>query len=498
MSLWEAFQCEQEVQSVLTEQAQRGVLLDKIKTGFYIHSLTEKILEIDRLLIPQMPRSLEKGCLATKPFLKSGKLNQNVSNWLEKEGLEMEIRGPFCGVSWIDFDMGRTEAVKEHLGKLGWIPSEYSWDDITMHASKRPLTPPELQATVLRYMETLKKSVFGPLKMAMLEINRGMPKQEVINQIIRKKKVPKGPILTEDSLDGFEGGEIGLMLKQRLTLSHRRALLKGFLRDLRADGRISAEAITIGTPTYRMRHKTVVNVPKVSVLYGKQCRSVLRVAKGRKMVGCDASGLELRMLAHYINDPAYTSALLDGDIHTYNQRAAGLPTRDSAKTFIYAWLYGAGDAKIGAIIGGDASAGKKIKAKFLAANKALARLIEDVKEEGASGVLVGIDGRLLRLRRGSDGEPMVHKALNLLLQSAGSIVVKYWTVLCNQMIRGENLDAHQVIHMHDEFQYDVAEKDVKRVMEIMEQSIIQTGVNLGLNCPLAGEAKCGNNWAQTH
>lgn len=134
----------------------------------------------------------------------------------------------------------------------------------------------------------------------------------------------------------------------------------------------------------------------------------------------------------------------------------------------------------------------------MAANKALARLIESVRDEGASGVLVGIDGRLLKLRRDADGSPMVHKALNLLLQAAGSIVVKYWTNLCNQQIKAEGLDAAQVIHMHDEFQYDVAEKDAKRVMEIMESSITQVGINLNLNCPLAGEAKCGNNWAQTH
>lgn len=342
MSLWDAFECEQGVQEVMTEQAIRGVLLDKVKTSFYIHSLTEQINAIDRVLIPQMPFTLEEGCLATKPFLKTGQLKQNVVNWLEAEGLgstakdsalRMDIRGPFCGVSWRPFDMGRTEAVKEHLGKLGWVPVEYNWDDITMHSSKRPLTKEELQATVLRYMATLTKSVFGPMKMAMLGIERGMPKQQVIDTIIRKRKVPKGPKLDEESLDGFEGGEIGLMLKQRLTLAHRRSLLKGFLRDVRSDGRISAEAITIGTPTYRMRHKTVVNVPKPAVVYGRQCRSVLRVEKGRRMVGCDASGLELRMLAHYMNDPTYTSALLDGDIHSHNQHAAGLPTRDNAKTF---------------------------------------------------------------------------------------------------------------------------------------------------------------------
>lgn len=498
MSLWDALQCEQGVQEVMTEQAQRGVLLDKIKTSFYIHSLTEQINAIDRVLIPQMPFTLEEGCVATKPFLKTGGYKQNVANWLEAEGIELPIGGPFCGVSWRPFDMGRTEAVKEHLGVLGWRPIEYNWDDITMHSSKRPLTPPELQATVLRYMTALTKSVFGPMKMAMLGIQRGMPKQEVINTIIRKRKVPKGPKLDEESLEGFEGGEIGLMLKKRLTLAHRRALLRGFLRDVRSDGRISAEAITIGTPTYRMRHKTVVNVPKPAVLYGRQCRSVLCVEKGRRMVGCDASGLELRMLAHYMNDPLYTEALLEGDIHTHNQIAAGLPTRDSAKTFIYAWLYGAGDAKIGAIIGSDASAGKKIKAKFLAANKALARLIEDVKDEGSSGVIMGLDGRPLKLRRDADGSPMVHKALNLLLQAAGSIVVKYWTVLCNARIKAEGLDATQVIHMHDEFQYDVSDKDAKRVMEIMEETIVEVGINLNLNCPLAGEAKCGNNWAQTH
>ena len=96
--------------------------------------------------------------------------------------------------------------------------------------------------------------------------------------------------------------------------------------------------------------------------------SCSRAGDGYKLVGCDASGLELRMLAHYLafyDGGEYAKTVIEGDIHSLNQEAAGLETRDQAKTFIYAFLYGAGDAKIGEIVGGSAREGQMLKRKFL-------------------------------------------------------------------------------------------------------------------------------------
>lgn len=358
----QAFLAESAVSTFVSVQAQTGVMVDKVKAAFSIHVLNERILRLDSVSVPQMPKMLERGCTATAPYKKDGNLKSNVEKWLKVENLEeMKISGPFCGVSWRDFDMGKTERVKEYLVILGWVPDTWKFKDITMHSSiKRPLNKEEQEAALENYMAELKKTNLGKLRMKMLGLKPGaMTKRQVKEFLLKKRKVPAGAKLTEESLDKFEGGDIGMILKQRLTLAHRRSLLQGIISLIRDDGRIEAQAITIGTPTMRMRHKGVVNIPKAAkhVLFGAQCRIIFCsghcdlkdnprglilmdgehkkwIPKGRRVfVGYDGAGLELRMLAHFINDEEYTRQILDGDIHTYNQNLAGLPNRDAAKTF---------------------------------------------------------------------------------------------------------------------------------------------------------------------
>ena len=118
-----------------------------------------------------------------------------------------------------------------------------------------------------------------------------------------------------------------------------------------------------GAITGRMTHRNpnMAQVPSSSSPYGSQCRAVWTVPEGYKLVGIDASGLELRMLSHYMDDKDYTNEVINGDIHTANQKLAGLKRRDQAKTFIYALLYGAGDGKLGTVVGGDAKDGAELR-----------------------------------------------------------------------------------------------------------------------------------------
>ena len=115
-------------------------------------------------------------------------------------------------------------------------------------------------------------------------------------------------------------------------------------------------------------------------------------------MGADASGLELRMLAHYMDDESYTNEILSGDIHTANQTAAGLETRDQAKTFIYATTYGGGDALIGKLVGGNAKDGKRLKSQFEKSVPAFKRLKNELNNAAQRGHLIGLDGRLLFCR----------------------------------------------------------------------------------------------------
>lgn len=131
------------------------------------------------------------------------------------------------------------------------------------------------------------------------------------------------------NIPGMKGIDIG----KYFVLKHRKALIDGLFKHIREDGKIPSEANTLGAVTGRYTHRKIANLPAVRSLYGKEIRALFGVDKGRVQVGCDLAGIEARMLAHYMDDPDYTNEVLNGDIHTTNQIAAGLPTRDSAKTF---------------------------------------------------------------------------------------------------------------------------------------------------------------------
>lgn len=270
---------------------------------------------------------------------------------------------------------------------------------------------------------------------------------------------------------------------------------------LERNGRIHGSVNTIGAVTGRCTHSTpnVAQVPSIKAPYGAECRELFCAPYGMVQVGCDASGLELRCLAHFMaryDGGAYAKVLLEGDIHSANQAAAGLPTRDNAKTFIYAFLYGAGDEKIGSIVGKGAAAGKKLKASFLAKTPALARLKEAV---GAAvkknGHLKGIDGRILKVRS-------EHSALNTLLQSAGALLVKQATVnLYMELTRRGyewGRDWAMVAHVHDEYQLHVRKEIAEEVAQVAVWSFQQAGRDFDWRCPLDGEAKLGANWKETH
>ena len=212
---------------------------------------------------------------------------------------------------------------------------------------------------------------------------------------------------------------------------------------------------------------------------------------GKKLVGFDASGLELRMLAHYMNDKEFTNVLLTEDIHTRNQLAAGLETRPQAKTFIYAFLYGAGDAKIGTIVGGSAADGADLKRRFLSNTPALESLRERTIRAAQRGYLRGLDGRHLRIRS-------EHAALNTLLQAAGAIVMKKALVILDDYAQQWNLDYKFIGNIHDEVQSEVAEEQAEKFGWLAVECLKASGIQFNLRCPLDGEYQIGTTWAETH
>jgi hypothetical protein len=270
---------------------------------------------------------------------------------------------------------------------------------------------------------------------------------------------------------------------------------------LQKNGVIHGSVNTNGAVTGRCTHSNpnVAQVPSVRADYGSECRELFKARHGYKLVGCDASGLELRMLAHYMafyDRGEYAKIVTEGDVHTVNQQAAGLETRDQAKTFIYALLYGAGDEKIGNIAGGDARLGQQLKRKFFSSLPALARLQADVQRKVKNGgELMGLDGRILPIRSS-------HAALNMLLQSAGAVVMKVALIQLfhklNQLRWQHGREYAFVANIHDEFQAEVLPDKAEAFGHLAVEAIGSAGKQLKMNVRLDGEFKIGNNWAETH
>jgi DNA polymerase I-like protein with 3'-5' exonuclease and polymerase domains len=338
--------------------------------------------------------------------------------------------------SVVTFNPGSRQQIGERLKELGWKPKEFT--------------------------ET------------------GQPK--VDETILANIKIPEAQVIAEY-----------LMLQKRISQ------IESWMEAVGKDGRVHGKVITNGAVTGRMTHSSpnMAQIPNAGSIYGPECRECWTVEDGNVLVGCDASGLELRMLAHYMKDEGYVRTVCEGsskdgtDVHTVNQRAAGLASRDNAKTFIYAFLYGAGDAKIGSIVGGSARDGTKLKAKFLAQTPSLAKLLERVGRQAAKGWVPGLDGRRIWVRS-------EHAALNSLLQGAGAIVMKKALVIFDDKRKANKWPVKYVANVHDEAQLECPKDIAEEVGKAFRQSIIEAGEFYKLRCPLDGEYKIGRNWRETH
>lgn len=538
---------ESRVADIISRQTKHGVYFNAQKAKWFIHVLSERILHIDLEAIPQMPKVIVAAGAFSKPFLKSGKPNQRLEALWLNHG-HFEVDGPFTAINFVDFDLGKTAKFKDWMLDQGWKPNEWNTKDITVGSDGKKLKGSDLNASINKYIEDLRGSKSGLMRMRLQGIRPGITTLgEVRRKLERQRKVLTTPKITEESLDTIQGG-LGQLVMQRMVWSHRRSLLQGLLGEIRVDGRLEAGANPCATPTGRMRHRVVVNIPAARSLFGAEIRSLFTgtpnsgdwdgqcvtvtlkegqrvrpftniveswdkkkekwkatghyrkyIPKGQLVfVGYDGAGLELRMFAHYVNDAAYTAEIIGGDIHTANQLAAGLPTRDDAKTFIYAFLYGAGDAKLGSIIGGTSKDGAEMRARFLKAYPNLSKLIDATKALAEKGYLLGLDGRKLIMRRDESGKVATHKALNTLLQAAGAVVMKYAMVYLDKEVRKAGLRAWKVLDVHDEGQWECHPDDVKALRAIMEKCVEYAGHLLTLNCPLASDSQFGASWLDTH
>ena len=357
--------------------------------------------------------------------------------------------------------------------------------------SKRGLTDEEYESILI-------SGNHGPfIRKKLVEFNLGSRKQ--IGEYLidfgwqPERFTPTGqPIVDEGTLKKITHIKEAKLIADYLLYQKRIAQVSSWIDELK-DDRVHGRVIPNGTITGRMTHRNpnMAQVPNLGSPYGKECRACWTVPEGYKLVGIDASGLELRMLAHYMNDADYIEEVINGDIHSTNQELAGLKTRDQAKTFIYALVYGAGDAKIGKIINGDIKKGKALKERFFSNLPALKKLRDRVQQASNRGFLKGIDGRKIYVRS-------QHASLNTLLQGCGAIVMKQAMVNLHELIKLNTVDAQFVANIHDEWQLQVKESQADYIGRLGVESIEKVTEQFNMRCDLTGQYKIGGNWSETH
>ena len=290
-------------------------------------------------------------------------------------------------------------------------------------------------------------------------------------------------------------------LKKWKILETRWKTAKDWLNRMDGDGRVHGQVIIPGTVTHRASHQNpnMANIPSITTerglsgLFAYECREAWTVPRGSKLVGTDAAGIQLRVLAHYMNDSDYTKTLLEGDIHTFNKNALGEYCKDrpTAKTFIYAWLLGAGQAKVAQILNCSVRQAGDAMENFLRSIPALKELKRKAAMAAQRGYLVSLDGRRIKIE--SD-----HKALSVYLQGGETIIMRMANFLWYTQAKKNKIKFKQTVWVHDEWQTEVEESKAEELGNLQVQSIIDTGEHFDLNCPLDGEYKIGNNWAETH
>lgn len=450
----------------LHEQEQFGWYVDQEKMRENIVKLEKIIQDIDDEVIPQLPLIMEP--LETKkdgeynwvrkPFLKSGKPSGSTATHYGDVVYDF-LMGPFSRISFRPVDINSRNEVVEYLLAEGWEPKEWNYND---------------------------------------EGERTSPK-----------------LSKDDPFDGVEG-EVGKLVAKRIQARHRKSLIEGLFDLIRDDGRIGS-AIAGMAVTGRMQHRGIVNIPNADAFFGPELRSMFSCPPGKVLVSTDSEGNQLRQLAARMQDAGYIDALLNGDkdkgtdLHSVNQRAAGLDTRHNAKTFIYGFLFGAGDAKIGKIVKGNAARGKQLKEQFLEGLPTLRDLLERLRAEWRKNARRRMNKKFGKMEyfdgwiTGLDGRPIKiaseHAILVYLLQSDEAIQMSaaYNYAIAKLKAKYDyGRQVHVVCFYHDEFTFECDPDIAEDVKKITEDAIAWAGRFYKIACPHLGKGAIGKNWYEVH
>lgn len=451
-----AEQIEHGVQHLLENQKEDGFALDVPKAHKLFTLVKSRAQELERLILAEMPPVPKKVRNILPKKTKKGTLSKVGLKWLGEDWVT--VGGPFTSIKWQEFNLDSPRQKVERLE--GW------WS-------------PTIRTKGYR---KLKEKVY---------------QKRITSEEFEQKAPYTWQLCDENFATITDGAPQALRSLGEYAMCNSRAKeIEGWFDGLGGDNRVHGSVFSIGSGTHRMAHQgpNMANVPGRDSPYGPECRSCWVVSDPDQytLVGTDAVGIQLRLLAHYMNDPEYTKEVVSGDVHTKNQKAAGIDTRDTAKTFIYAWLMGAGSERVGLIIGGSVQDGKRTTEQFLANTPALADFRKNrIAAAARAGGLVGLDGRFIQIKS-------EHYGMSVFLQGAEQSVIKWAMLDWHRKAVAAGLDFKQVAVVHDEFQTEVHKDDAEQLGEIQCQSIRDAGEAFKLNCPMDGEYRIGNNWQETH
>jgi DNA polymerase-1 len=462
-SILRALRSEMEMDRIMVKQCQNGWLFNKEEAEALMKTLEERMnsheVYINGLLgqlvsspdgsVVKARKEIADGIPAeiqakSPRFTKAGKLDSHTKRWFgipadSDIGLDtpdlLPVVGPYCRIEFVGGDVGNTTTVKDYLYTIGWKPDEWNWK--------------KLDGKFVKVSAKLSDSSLEPL------------------------------------------GRVGEVLSEYYTLRSRHSVMKGWFPHIDENSRLHGDVFNVGTPTFRQTHKIIANLPSGKAVLGPEIRKLFIARPGYKLVSADSAGCQLRLLAHFMGDDNYTREVLEGDIHQKNADILGC-SRNNAKPFIFAYLYGAGGKKLGSILGVSDKEGNKLKKKFTAAFPALGSLIDKVKNiVDQQGFIPGLDDRPIYTES-------QHKALNYLIQGAEAVVMKATVIMVDNELEKAGLDAKILLMYHDEVTYEVREDQAEQAKEIIMDCFVEAPKAYGVNIMECGDCIIGDDYYECH
>ena len=423
---------------------------------------------------------------------------------------DVELTSKVYDVLWQELDKNKIsdEAIQLEYD-VQVILSEMERNGFKLNAPYAQTLLCEIKTEMAEIEEALQK-IFPPITIERVSEKTGKrlkdnvetfnvgSRQQIAKRLMSKgwkptKTTEKGQVIVDETVLAEVSLPEAVPIARYLMLQKRASQLDSWLEKLGEDGRVHGKVIGFGAVTGRATHSSpnMAQVPATRATLGKEFRSCWTVEDGNVLVGVDLSGIELRCFAHYLNDEAYINETVNGDVHTRNQQAFGVESRDLAKTVLYATLYGASSAKIAKVIGCSQKEGAKIISNFCKAVPAYERLKAKVERLAEKGRLPGLCGYQLTVRS-------AHSSLNTLLQSAGAIIAKQWLVQIKKNLRAEKIPYKMVAWIHDEVQIETPAEYGDRVGKVVVHSAAEAGEILKFRCPVGAEYGVAENWAGSH